>query len=209
MKRLIVYCEGPTEENFTKEVLSKYFAGLGVTVTPKGVGGVSKYSIIKKDLERLCKGDKTALVTTMLDYYALPSKTLGVDTASGDLYQKAQHIEAAIAKDIGDLENLYVNIVLHEFEGLLFTKTSAFEGVANAKQILELQKISDSFDTPEHINDSYDTAPSRRIKRIVPTYTKVSDGTKVAKCIGIDGISSKCKHFEKWIIKLTNWAKED
>ena len=208
MKRLFVYCEGLTEENFTKEILSKYMLGLGVAVMPIGTGGVSKYSMIKRDLARLCKRDKTAMVTTMLDYYGLPNSIPAEDKSSGDIYQKAQHIEASITKDIGDLDNLYVNIILHEFEGLLFTKTSAFKEIANEKQISELQKISDSFVTPEHINDSYDTAPSRRIKRIVPTYAKVSDGVNVAGNIGIDGIASKCKHFANWIAKLTAWAKE-
>jgi len=206
MKRMLVYCEGPTEENFTKEILSKYFLGLNVIVTPIGAGGVSKYSIIKNDLTRICKGDKTAFVTTMLDYYGLPKDTPGIDNTSGNLYQKAQCIEAAITKDIG--VNLCVNIVLHEFEGLLFTNTSAFRDVASEKQIQELQKISDSFETPEHINNSYDTAPSRRIKKIVPSYAKVSDGTKVAGDIGIDGIAAKCKHFANWITKLTDWARE-
>jgi len=207
MKRLLVYCEGPTEETFTKEILAHYFSSMDVYVTPIGAGGVSKYSILKKDLIRICKSDKTAVVTTMLDYYGLPGDTPGKASITGDIYHKAQHIEAAIAEDMAGLDNLYVNLTVHEFEGLLFSETSAFADVASSKQIIELQKINSRFETPEHINDSRDTIPSRRIKKIVPTYNKLTDGIKVAGNIGIDGISAKCIHFRQWIATLTTWAK--
>ena len=208
MKRLIVYCEGPTEEQFVTAVLAPYLWKMNVSAAPKGAGGVSRYNIIKKDLIRLCKGDPTATITTMLDYYGLPSDTQGVANATGTLYEKAQHIERTVEEDLGNLDNLLFNLTVHEHEGLLFARTAAFDGIANEKQLAELQSICDSFETPEHINDSFDTSPSKRIEKIIPGYSKVSDGTKVAINIGIDGISAKCKHFDRWLTKLTAWAKE-
>jgi hypothetical protein len=65
---MIIYCEGPTEESFVKTVLSPYFWSMNVSVTPIGACGVSKYSIIRKELTRLCKGDPTAIISTMFDY---------------------------------------------------------------------------------------------------------------------------------------------
>jgi len=48
MKRLLVYCEGSTEESFVKEVLAPYFWDMNVSVTSKKAKGVSKFSIVKK-----------------------------------------------------------------------------------------------------------------------------------------------------------------
>ncbi|MCL2051170.1 MAG: DUF4276 family protein [Lachnospiraceae bacterium] len=207
MKRLIVYCEGLTEQSFVKTVLAPYFLTMDISVVPKGAGGVSKYSKIKKELIRICKGDRMALITTMIDYYGLPRDTPGYTTASGTIYEKAQHIEKTVEKDLG-LNNLLFNLSVHEYEGLLFSSISTFEGIADDKQIDALKTIIQKFETPEHINNSYDTAPSKRIEKIIPSYSKITDGTKIALKIGIDGISLKCKHFEQWISKLTAWAKD-
>jgi hypothetical protein len=208
VKRLYVYCEGQAEEGFVNAVLAPYFLNVNVFVTPIVAGGVSKYSIIKNDLVRICKGDPQSSTTTMLDYYGLPSETPGIATASGTIYEKAQHIEAAVEKDLGILENLLFNLVVHEYEGLLFAHTPAFEVIANKKQITALKSIRERFDTPEHINNSFENTPSRRIERIIPTYSKVNDGIEVARCTGINGISVECKHFERWITKLTSWANQ-
>ena len=208
MKRLMVYCEGPSEESFVEAVLAPYFLGMNVFVSPIGAGGVSKYSKIKKELIRICKGDPTAVITTMLDYYGLPSDTIGVSTASGTIYEKAQHIEEAVEEDLGKLGNLFFNLIIHEYEGLLFANTSAFEDIANEKQLAALRNISESFETPEHINNSFNTTPSKRIQKIIPSYSKVNDGTKVALKTGIEIMSAKCRHFGQWLVKLNTWAKE-
>ena len=215
MKRLIVFCEGLTEENFVKTVLDPYLSNIDkdMIITPINAGGVSKYSIIKRDLIRICKGDPTATITTMFDYYGSPKETPGVDTSSGTIYQKVQHIEASVEEDLKELENLIFNLIMHEYEGLLFTRTSAFEIIANKKQLAALKEICENKDieTPEHINNSYDTAPSKRLEKIIPGYSKkhkVSDGVNIAFRIGIDGISAKCKHFERWMGKLIDWARD-
>jgi hypothetical protein len=208
MKRLLIYCEGSTEESFIKEVLAPYFWKKNVGTTPTKTNGISKYSIIRKELMRHCMSDSSAMVTTMLDYYELPKETPGILTAKGTLYDIVEHIEAAVEADMGGFGNLIFNLSVHEYEGLLFSRTSAFEGIASDKQIAILDGMRKKFDTPEHINDSYNDAPSRRLERAIPGYQKVTDGTRVAQRIDIGGISSKCKHFQRWIARLTAWAKE-
>jgi len=76
------------------------------------------------------------------------------------------------------------------------------------KQIAALQSIKAGFESPEHINDSYDTIPSRQIAKVIPSYSKVQDGTILAKRIGIDAISTQCLHFGKWVSKMIAFAKE-
>jgi hypothetical protein len=209
--RLYILCEGQTEDRFVKEVLSPYLLNSKIyalpiifetkrTVGKKYKGGVSKYSKIRKELDTLCKGDPTAFVTTMLDYYKLPSDTPGKGT-TGDVHKAAQEIEAAVKSNLGGLRNLHVNLILHEFEGLLFSDVTAFLGVAKAdeKTLMELGRIKSSFKSPEHINDSEETAPSKRIARILPEYSKTLDGIEIAKSIGIDKIVEECPHFKAWL----------
>jgi len=202
MKRLLVYCEGETEEGFVKEVLAPYLYACNINAQPIGARGVSKYSIIKKELLRLCKSNPTATITTMLDYYGLPAETPAMATATGALYERVTQIETAVENDLGNLRNLLFNLTVHEFEGLLFSNPTAFNIVANEKAVVTLTKIKNDFESPEHINQSYDTAPSRRILKVIPAYMKIRDGTLVAKALGIEVIAEQCPHFSRWLAKI-------
>ena len=209
---MYILCEGQTEDGFVKEVLAPYMLPNGIFVTPlilstkriasgkKYKGGGSQYSKIRTELEILCKGDPTAFVTTMFDYYKLPNDTPGKG-ATGDIYEIAREIESAVRTDLGGQRNLLVNLIMHEFEGLLFSDISAFssEAKADEKAILELGQIKSGFKTPEHINDSELTAPSRRIMKILPEYSKTLNGISIAKRIGIKKIAEECLHFGEWI----------
>ena len=62
--------------------------------------------------------------------------------------------------------------------------------------------ITVEFDTPEDINDSPTTAPSKRIKRLIPSYRKRLDGPPLAAEIGLNGIRSECPRFDAWLHRL-------
>lgn len=200
MKRVIVYCEGPTEETFVNRVLAPFLYPNEVYLSASSCNGVSKYSIIKRDLKFLCKSDPTAIITTMLDYYALPSDTPGISSdEGGDIYQRVHRIESAIQDDIG-VANLLPNLTVHEFESLLFSKPECFSYCGlNKRAIRQLCAVRDEFDSPEHINNSPDTAPSKRILAIHPTYSKPLDGYNIASDIGIDLMRQECRHFNAWV----------
>ena len=57
----------------------------------------------------------------------------------------------------------------------------------------------------DHIdeNNNPNTAPSKRILAIYPTYTKPLDGYNIAKDIGIDLMRQECQHFNAWVERLT------
>ena len=218
--RLYILCEGQTEDRFVKEILAPYLLPLNIYAESKILvtkrtagkifkGGVSKYSKIRTELEILCKGDPTAFVTSMLDYYKLPSDTPGKD-AKGDICKIASEIEAAVNANLGGQRNLLVNLIIHEFEGLLFSDVSAFNGEAKAnnKTLLELAQIKKDFPTPEHINDSEMTAPSKRIKKILPEYSKTLNGIPIAKRIGIEKIAAECQHFRAWLENIRALGQE-
>ena len=215
MKYVYIYCEGQTEESFVNDVLYPYFSRMDIYVTPiihktkrtptkAFKGGVSRYAPIKDELIKLCQ-DSNCIVTTMFDYYAMPDDTPSIDHQDIDIYKCIDFIENAVNEDIG-CKNLLFNLVLHEFEALLFSEPQAFEHIANDKVVRQLQAIRNSVDTPEHINNSAATAPSKRIQNVVNGYSKVRQGIIVAKYIGIDKMMSECKHFSAWIDKIVDFT---
>ena len=215
MKYVYIYCEGQTEESFVNDVLYPYFSSMDIYVTPiihktkrtptkAFKGGVSKYAPIKDELIKLCQ-DSNCIVTTMFDYYAMPEDTPFIDHQDIDIYKRIDFIENAINEDIG-YKNLLFNLVLHEFEALLFSEPQAFEHIASDRVVRQLQAIRNSAETPEHINNSAETAPSKRIQNVVNGYSKVRQGIIVAKYIGIDKMMSECRHFSAWINKIIDFT---
>ena len=211
MKNVFIYCEGQTEESFVNAVLYPYFANMDIYVTPiihktkrtptkSYKGGVIDYKPIKDELIILCK-NPNVFVTTMFDYYGMPNNTPAIDHTDTDLYKRIEYIEQAITNDIG-CNNLSFNLLVHEFEGLLFSEPQAFSTIANDKAVEKLQAMRASAETPEHINNSVSTAPSKRIESVISDYTKVRQGIIVAKNIGINKMLSECKHFADWIDKI-------
>ena len=212
MKRVKILCEGPTEEQFVNRILIPYFQPQEIYVTPivlttkryvsggKERGGVSTYSKIAEQLRLLCR-DGEAYITTMLDYFMLPIDTPCMDLRRSDTYQHVAEIEAAIDNDIGSA-NCHANLMVHEFEALLFSDPSAFDGIMNERDVRIIAEIRASFDTPEDINSAPETAPSKRILQIKPDYRKVTQGNEIAEKIGIDKMMMCCPHFAKWIGKI-------
>ena len=212
-KNVIIYCEGYTEEGFINEVLAPYFKKMDIKVMPQihktkitgtGVfrGGVKNYAPIKSELIKYCK-NPNFVVTTMFDYYGMPKDTPSIGCTEVDIYKRIEIIESAIADDIG-YDNFIPNLIMHEFEGLLFSDPQSFSVITRGREVSMLQKIRNKAQSPEHINNSPETAPSKRILNIIDDYGKVRQGVIVAKNIGIDKMLSECKHFADWIEKIKN-----
>lgn len=213
MKFVYIYCEGQTEEGFIINVLQPYFKSMKIYVTPiihktkrtpTGAykGGVSRYEAIRKELDMLCQYP-SVLVTTMFDYYQMPTDTPAIDSQEPDIYKRMEIIETAVNQDIGH-PNLMFNLMLHEFETLLFSSPKSFSLIAKDSIVNSIQKIRDDFSTPEHINNSVETAPSKRILHLIPDFSKTRQGVMIAKDIGIDKMILECKHFADWIEKIKN-----
>lgn len=205
MKRVIIYCEGASEETFINNILAPALLASNVLISATSFGGVSKYSIIRKTIQKLCRSDKSALITTMLDYYGLPQDTPGYKDSqknSTDIYTCVEYVECEMRKDIGE-NNFLPNLIMHEYEALLFSDIQAFVYCGlSKKQLDELRAIRQAYLTPEHINNSPNTAPSKRILQIYSDYDKVLDGYNVARNIGLDTIRKNCRHFDAWVANL-------
>lgn len=212
MKNIYVFCEGQTEESFVNKVLYDYFFYAEIVLIPiicetsrkagkKHKGGVSNYEKLKWELINLCKSHRNEYVTTMFDYYAMPDNTPDINNQEQDIQKRMYEIEKAINDDIGQ-DNCLFHFMLHEFEGILFSNPDSFHLIADDGVVQEIQRVRDSYPTPEYINNSPATAPSKRLEGLIPNYAKVTNGTLLTQDMGLDLIMSQCQHFREWIQKL-------
>jgi uncharacterized membrane protein YheB (UPF0754 family) len=83
---------------------------------------------------------------------------------------------------------------MHEFEALLFSDTSAFIEIDDDSELVEkiTNEIS-TFSSPEEVNNSVETAPSKRIQRVYNRYKKTVDGIMVLM-LSRDIIKKICLH---------------
>jgi hypothetical protein len=146
MKKVHILVEGQTEVTFVREVLYPHLFSHGIVLQPKLVvtkrvkagghfkGGVVSYDQVKRDLERLLRDTSASLVTTLLDYYGLPTDFPGQGTKpGGDCYARVTHVEDAFARDIADPRFL-PHLVLHEFEALVFVDRAPGEAWVRRKE---------------------------------------------------------------------------
>lgn len=210
MTRLYLLVEGQTEEAFVRELLMPHYARIGkyltpiiVSTSPGHKGGVVRYTKVKPQLLRLCKQDAGAYVSTLFDLYALPQDFPGKTAAGypthGTGQQKATFIETQLAQDISQA-NFIPNLMVHEFEALLFSQPDKFaEWTDDANAVQRLHAYAQAHATPEDINDSPLTAPSKRILSAMPAYQKTVHGPLIACDIGLDAMRAVCPHFNAWL----------
>lgn len=212
MSRVYLLVEGQTEEAFVNELMMPVYASRGLYLTPIIVstspghkGGVVSYGKVRPQIERLCKQDSGAYVTTIFDLYALPGDFPGKSssaypaTASG--HDKAKFLEAELAMDIGQ-RNFIPNLLVHEFEALLFVQIDAFAQWTDDAHVLAPLRAIQGTAPPEDINDSPDTAPSKRILAAMPGYQKTFHGPLIACDIGLAAMRTACPHFAGWLREL-------
>ncbi len=213
--RVNILCEGQTEETFIKEILTPYFTEIGIYLTaivlrtgPASKGGISSYSQVKTQILKKCKEDTASYVTTMIDMYALPDSFPCVTGDYPDAYQHADAICNAMEKDIS-MRNFIPNIIVHEFETILFSSPQAFDEWFNHKCSKYLNEILQEHNgNPELINNGKATAPSKRILDICRQYDKILHGTVIAIDIGLAEIRKKCKRFDLWLCELESLSNK-
>ena len=221
MSRLLVHVEGETEETFVNELLRPYLYDRGYSEVNARLmgnarqrsrrGGIKGWAEVKKDILGHLKQDAGRLVTTMVDYYGLPQTWPGRKAAGGTVFaQKAKTVEDALLADISQGMGGTLNpdrfipyVMMHEFEAMLFSDCEGFvRGIGRVDLVRSLQAIRDQFASPEEIDDSPHTAPSKRIEHLMPDYQKPLMGNLAALEIGIRAIRRECPHFEEWLERL-------
>jgi hypothetical protein len=230
MDRLLIHVEGETEETFVNEVLAPHLYRQGYSKVSARLlgnarqrdrrGGIRGWNTVRNDIIKHLKEDSRCLTTTMVDYYALPQTGEkawpGRESANTlPFKQKASTVQDALQIDInremGDgfsPVRFIPFVIMHEFEGLLFSNCAKFaEGICRPDLAHQFQEIRDTFSTPEEINDSPITAPSKRVESLVPGYEKPLLGTLAVLNIGLETICSECPNFRAWLNQLDAAAK--
>lgn len=218
MKQIIIISEGQTEQEFCKEILAPHFGAMGIGIfypTTKIKGGIVNWPALKRQINNHLKGSSNKIVTTLIDYYGIYAhhKFPNWDEA----YKKALNqdkvglIEEGMKNDIlVENRNLFIPYIqLHEFEALLFSEGTVFESLFDSTEIEDKKYLEETLlIPPEDINNNPNTAPSKRIKKIIPSYDKVLYGSDLLKEIGLDKIRKKCPRFNNWILELERYGKQ-
>jgi hypothetical protein len=225
MPRLLVHVEGQTEEAFVNEVLRDHLRSAGYESVSTRIignarlrqrrGGIRGWPSVRRDILNQLRQDPGCIASTMVDFYALPqggdrawpgrAGATGKATAA-----KALYVEKALAIDLAKSAGPKFNcsrfipfVVMHEFEGLLFSDCSALsQGIGRPDLEPDFQKIRNTFQTPEDINDSPETCPSKRVEGLIPGYEKPLLGILAVLEVGLTQIRLQCPHFDGWIEKL-------
>jgi hypothetical protein len=53
------------------------------------------------------------------------------------------------------------------------------------------------------VDDGPQTAPSKRLEQLFPTYAKVADGSAIIAAAGLEVILDQCPHARAWLESLT------
>jgi hypothetical protein len=217
MKRIIIICEGQTEAEFCKVILTPYFQSKDIYIqTPlikKSKGGIVKWEELKKQISKHLQIDKTAFVTTFIDYYGINEKHVFPNweeaNAEPNKNKRMNTLESAMLLEIDDkFRHRYLPYIqLHEFEGLLFNDIAIFYSQIPPQEIIGKQELIESFQNypnPELINEGKETAPSKRLDRIIAGYDKIVYGSILAEEIGLIKIREKSPRFNDWIENMEN-----
>lgn len=227
MARLFILVEGETEETFVNEVLAPHLYAKGFDAVSAKLmgnarlrtqrGGARGWPEVKGDIVRHLRSDRKVILTMMVDYYGMPRDAKkkaawpGRHQAGGVVFaKKAECVESAITldvqKDLGknwDARRFVPFVVMHEFEGLLFSDCKKFaSAIGRSGLATKFQAIRNAFKSPEEINDSPRTHPSQRIAELVPDYQKPIFGNIAALEIGFEAMRTECSHFRAWLERL-------
>lgn len=94
-------------------------------------------------------------------------------------------------------------VQMHEFEGILFSDPNRLASELGREDLAPyFSGIRRDYDTPEHIDDSPVSAPSKRIQKVAPLYKKVQMGERAARAITLKKIRQQCPLFNAWLAKL-------
>lgn len=223
MREVIVFAEGPSDEQFIKRVVAPALRHLQVFLKPQTLntskdakGGAVSLDRLKFNARNTLRQKPDAVLTTFLDLYGLDTGFPGFEASkhSVDIYQRTALLESALHDEIVSHvgcrpERFIAHIQPYEFEGLLFSDPAALAQTEPNWQEYEteLSEVRAAFDTPEHINNSYETKPAARLEKILkPAYKKTRHGPLAAEKVTLATMEQECMHFKGWLEKLRGLA---
>ena len=216
---VVVLVEGQTEKNFISHLLAEELGKKNILLIPIIIGGNVKFTRVQRDIERHLKQWKTTVtyITTFVDYY-------GVEEWPGVEEIPQGSTPTMIAQRVNDATRKQLNAVfpdlwtdkrfipymsIHEFEALLFSDSAILASKLNRDQA-DIDTVLVACGEPEAINDSPQTAPSKRLDKWWGSkFPKTTLGIDIARAIGIPKMREKCPLFNDWLERLEALAHDD
>ncbi len=196
-----VICEGQTEINFIKVLNKKYFNIKNISLKPVSLGGNVSIERVVNFASKL----DFNIITTFIDFYGFKNKN----------QKNVEDIEKKLKEQFNKINSnknkIFIPYLqLHETEALWFSSIDTIIKVKNAdeKQKISLKEIEKNYKTPEDINDSYETAPSKRLEKIFPDYAKIIDGNAIFNNTSLALIKEKCPRFNNWLTEIEQITKK-
>lgn len=221
MTRISIICEGQTEQEFCNKVLQPHFNLIEIYLeTPtiaKTRGGIVGWEALKYQIEKALKKDSTVFVTTLIDFYGIHAHHKYPNweeaTQQKDKNVGIDKIEKGMLDDLApDLRGRFIPYIqLHEFEALLFSDIHVYNDCFEPNEFSDYNYLEETiaeYSNPEMINDGAETAPSKRLSKIIKgSYYKVVYGALITEAIGLVKIRHKCTRFNTWMDKLETLQK--
>lgn len=209
--------EGKTEQVFIELILQPYLAARNIYISatqvtkPGQKGGDVKFERVKKDLEIHLKQRSDTYVTTFVDYYGIkewpgitevvPHATPAQISEVVNTATKEQVVE--VFADQQAARRFVPYVAIHEFEALLFSDETILAAALDIP-IEDVAMAISECGEPEAVNNSRQTAPSKRLDAWSARrkFSKTSTGITVAKEIGVTKMREKCPQFNIWIAQF-------
>ena len=218
---IIVIVEGQTEQKFIRDILAPYLGIRGIFMYPSLInksgqkGGDVRFVRAINDISRFLKQRDGTFVSLFVDYYGIDKDWPGFEEANKRTVPSeiAAKINNATHKAVNEKLLSYrsdirfiPNIAVHEFETLLFSDSEILASQLYVKQST-IDKILTKFGEPEKINNSPETAPSKRLEKLYDRYKKTNTGINIARAIGIDKMREQSPLFDNWLIRIEKLRK--
>jgi hypothetical protein len=233
MVRLCIICEGDSDRIFIDRIITPYLEShsndlqvytikIGKTSKHSGGGNVSYYELIK--IINQCQHDRADLITTFIDFYGTRFDTFPCfkefkKINDNNVQQKIRLLEADI-KNISS--NIYQHkiipyVLLHEYEMIYFADLDRF--IASNPDYATIKSdmlIVNTNYAPEEINNSLQTAPSKRINAMMEQslgckYKKTTVAKDYCNYYPVNNKEGweqelswikKCPNLQKWLTEL-------
>lgn len=225
MLELIVLCEGQTEREFCRNVVAPYVGTDGIALAGTLVGkpqrkrgGIRPWPTYRNELLRLAKERSIRHLAVLVDYYAMPECWPGRVTSKRlPLSQRGLHVEDELRTDLAvELPGRFHPCVqLHEFESLLFvdpdmSALSIAVGGGLSRHEHVAQRMKDiktkCGGSVEAINDDPETAPSKRLIKLISGYDKVAWGVTAAEDVSMPTLRAGCPWLDRWLTTIVDLA---
>ncbi|QQS04117.1 MAG: DUF4276 family protein [Fibrobacterota bacterium] len=218
MSEVVVIVEGLTEKIFIKDMITPYLAQKGIYVTPIEVskpgqkGGDIRFARVKRDLELHLKQRHDTFVTLFVDYYGIRNDWPGIDAAR-EKKLPAQIADVVNKATMDAVQSLFMEtdpvrrfipfVAVHEFETLLFSDAGILAAELGVRPEM-VEAILTECGEPEKINNSSETAPSKRLEALNVRFKKTSTGIAIARAVGLSKMRAACPLFDAWVTTLEN-----